>query len=57
MCCFGDIVNFVPLVQKEEVIPFLAKIKSLVQMDDHNLPVDVSVTLRVLSHVLLRLAS
>ena len=41
MCCFADIVKFLPLITKEKSENFLSRVHSLIMFDDSGSPVDV----------------
>ncbi|XP_042235681.1 N-alpha-acetyltransferase 25, NatB auxiliary subunit-like isoform X2 [Homarus americanus] len=56
MCCYGDIVNFLPLVPKDQISLFLKQIKELVQLNEEGTPVNVEAVYRNLCWLQLRRA-
>ncbi|XP_068227044.1 N-alpha-acetyltransferase 25, NatB auxiliary subunit [Palaemon carinicauda] len=46
MCCYGDIVNFLPLVPKDRISGFLEFAKSLVHFNEEGVPADVEAVYR-----------
>nr|XP_045596564.1 N-alpha-acetyltransferase 25, NatB auxiliary subunit-like [Procambarus clarkii] len=56
MCCYGDIVNFLPLVPKDQICLFLKQIKEIVQLNEEGSPVNVEAIYRNLCWLQLRRA-
>ncbi|KAK8379299.1 hypothetical protein O3P69_019285 [Scylla paramamosain] len=46
MCCFGDIVNFLPLIDEERVSGLLERVRNLYRVTSAGVPVDVEAVYR-----------
>lgn len=41
MCCYGDIVNFLPLLQEDQINTFLERIYILIELDSNGIPENI----------------
>ncbi|KAK7067820.1 hypothetical protein SK128_016945 [Halocaridina rubra] len=56
LCCYGDIINFLPLVPKDRISDFLNYTKGLAQLNEDGIPINVETVYRNLSWMQLRRA-
>ncbi|XP_071519527.1 N-alpha-acetyltransferase 25, NatB auxiliary subunit isoform X2 [Panulirus ornatus] len=56
MCCYGDIVNFLPLVPKDRISLFLNQIKDIIHLNEESIPLNVEAIYRNLCWLQLRRA-
>nr|XP_027237178.1 N-alpha-acetyltransferase 25, NatB auxiliary subunit-like isoform X1 [Penaeus vannamei] len=56
MCCYGDIVNFLPLVPEDQISHFLERIQKLVNFNEDGVPANIEAIHRNLCWLQLRRA-